>query len=367
MLLEAIWNLTNIHMSTLITSALRNFVFSTAAVGFLAASASNAKAGCYCMMKSMSIGASASKIGYQGCPGTNDPALIFLTDTEIVDDNYFYNLSGEFTETVSYSDLSVQVDGYNYQTSSGPNLLAFTEQTSEYYSDLSGWEQLSETDYEPSGTCTGSWSCSDPPYSGNCGEAPPWTSFPEAYTVPGTNSSICTPSYSDAKSWYSGSDGVNYSANGLYDDVTVLTYPYTDGMLRQKIISLLPAWPATFVTGTGLAYYDLENRHLSGSGGKMQYFNQVPDSVKDTVYTLQWDQVTGYYDTTNTVSTPMQEDINGTGDPVNPAPGPVHFVDMPGGCCYIYETAPTIIRAVPLGGGGGNPPGSGGPSHGRPR
>ncbi len=90
----------------------------------------------------------------------------------------------------------------------------------------------------------------------------------------------------------------------------------------------------------------------------------IPNSVAGTMYTLQWQEITTYPDTTNQSSTTKNEDIRGTGSTLTPAPGTIHEVPMPLTPSSIYETAPTIIRASAGGGGGpgggGTTPGTGG-------
>jgi hypothetical protein len=151
------------------------------------------------------------------------------------------------------------------------------------------------------------------------------------------------------------------------DDTIVLSKPFTDAMLRDQIIARLPAWPTEWSGGTGQAYYYLDGTHECGGGGKMQYRVKVPQSETNAIYTLQWQQITQFYDRTNIMSETKTGDVIGTGDPVNPAVSDTYFVDMPQDLCYIYETAPEIIKVTSTGGSGGGGvgggPGSGGPGH----
>lgn len=140
--------------------------------------------------------------------------------------------------------------------------------------------------------------------------------------------------------------------------------PYTDEDLRGHVMGVIPPFPSDDPTnwsyGSGEAYYTIEGGHSGVDCGKMKYFVQVPDSIKDAVYTVEWEQdtTTG----TNVSSAPMSDKITGTGDPVVPAAGPIHFVDVPGFPSTISETAPSVTDVkFPDSAGSGGSPGSGEP------
>jgi hypothetical protein len=135
-------------------------------------------------------------------------------------------------------------------------------------------------------------------------------------------------------------------------------------MLREQIIARLPEWPTNWSEGGGVANYSLDGNHWCGGGSKMQYRMKVPQSETNTIYHLQWYEVTVFQDSTNITSVPQTGIVVGTGDPVNPAVGDTITVDVPQSLCTIYETAPEVIE-VTHPDDPGSPPGHGGP-HGNP-
>jgi hypothetical protein len=333
-------------------------------------------------MESMGVGAGYGKIGFLSCVETN-PVLIFLQQNTIhvsnkhqTTDNVY---SGDETSTET-------VDSYCYNGMDscdiGPtppvksSVWSSTENGSVTCGDGCNEVITWNLTNDPSGCGGGELIQSDcsSPVAGTCGDY--WgilADYGLGDSTWATVIDVCSPTYQETKRTYTYTesddsdigDTSDITENDMTDDIIIWSRPFTDAMLRQKIISLMPSWPASFYTGSSMAYYDLDVPHINGSGGKMRYYVQVPDSEKNITYTAQWNEITGYYDKTNTTVVPMQEDIQGTGDPVNPAQGKIHFVDMPGSHCYIYETAPDIIAtksATPS--GPGSSPGNGGPSGG---
>jgi hypothetical protein len=142
---------------------------------------------------------------------------------------------------------------------------------------------------------------------------------------------------------------------------STLTYEYTDDMLRGFLISQMPSFPGWTTApegqGCGAAFWTLDANHWTGWAGKMQYRVAIFGSKKDTTYHVVWKQGTIYpapNGSTNFV--PMREDIQGTGDPINPACSSIRFVDVPGtgNPCIIFETAPQeeSVSSGPAGAGG---------------
>jgi hypothetical protein len=118
---------------------------------------------------------------------------------------------------------------------------------------------------------------------------------------------------------------------------------YTDGMLRQDMMSLIPAYPTDWSAGSGSAFYNMTSDHLSCSGGKMKYRVHVTDCVPRENYLVTWWEIT--------VSLPAgivssiskkTETLTGSDDPVNGVEGQVHEVDVPSNPSSIYETTPTV-------------------------
>ena len=225
-------------------------------------------------------------------------------------------------------------------------------------------------------TCLGTISWADAGQSANAGDyCNPPSDFPnvdptsQAWTLV-TNT--CVDGFKQLKYFNATNDVEQYGSADftyIYDDVTTLSELFTEVMLRNCIVSLMPAWPTNWGAGTGTAFYQLSGDHVCGSGGQMRYQLKVPNSAAKTLYTLEWQEVTQPSGSTNIMYSTQDENIHGTGDPVNPAAGKVHFVQMPTSQCTIYESAPSVIRVTSddgggsggaSGGGSGGPPGEGG-------
>jgi hypothetical protein len=346
-------------------------------------------AGCYCMMHNMDISADYAKSGFQGCT-TNVIAEWNLQSTEV------YTVTGSGAESYpAYDGISFQVSvkkttvqtfnladlpgTYNGGTTSDGCAefhLPWTEtinisdngNTSDH-DGFSYWSKSETTVEDSSGDYTDSISGTLAWWNGEEVETAAATNPPEGFPNPGINplpqtfsTNYCIDDFSEII-YVDSSTDANGSESETYDTQTTYSMPFTDEMLRGCIMTLMPSWPTNWSGGTGYAFYTLSQGHGCGSGGQMKYQLLVPDSKAHTLYTLQWQEVTMYPDTTNVTSTTLEEGVPGTGDPVNPAPGIIHFVPMPKSPSTIYETAPTVIRVTSdgSGGGGGPPPaGSGG-------
>lgn len=132
---------------------------------------------------------------------------------------------------------------------------------------------------------------------------------------------------------------------------------YTDFMLREDIRSLLPPYPTNWNSGSASAYFSLDETHVYGAGAKMRYRFKIPSSEKDTTYKIEWDEVTTYPDG-SVSAVAMSEELEGTGDPVNPVYGSEHEIDVPSVPCT--KTVDNVkVSVVPNAPG---TPGSGGPN-----
>jgi hypothetical protein len=125
-----------------------------------------------------------------------------------------------------------------------------------------------------------------------------------------------------------------------WSDTTTLANEFTDGMLRGKVISFIPPypanWTANYAASFGSAFYSLDSNHYNASAGRMQYRFHITGQPH-TSYWVTWDQVTTYPNNSAPSVQHLQEEIEGNGDPVNGAYGSVHTVDVPGTPCTITE------------------------------
>jgi len=137
-----------------------------------------------------------------------------------------------------------------------------------------------------------------------------------------------------------------------------LSSPFTDEDMRKDCLGGLPPFPPGWTGGAGSALWTLDANHYCCIAGKMQYHNLIPGSAKDVRYLVGWTEVTSYPDGTLQI-VPRQQEIQGTGDPINPAVGATITVEVPGVPCSITETLPIILsvyNSTPP-----SPPGTGGP------
>ena len=150
-----------------------------------------------------------------------------------------------------------------------------------------------------------------------------------------------------------------------------LESPYTESQLKEHVIGVIPPYPniplAEWPSGTGgKAFYDRGSDGSDVSCGRMKYFVQVPCTIKDAIYTVEWSQIT----TVDGIGSaaPKSIKITGTGDPINPVMGDVQIVEVPGTPSTITETSPVVtdVKFPDSGDGGGGGGGGGGPGHGGP-
>jgi hypothetical protein len=139
-------------------------------------------------------------------------------------------------------------------------------------------------------------------------------------------------SYTLVGTWDNGSSSVSDVYSSVYTDPKLATY-------ASSLCTTFSDWSA----GSGSAYFHFcDESHLVANAGKMQYRLKIPGSSKGVSYKVKWFEVTTY-DSGSTSSVPKYETIIGTGDPVNPALGTVHSVDVPLTPCTITDSSATII------------------------
>jgi hypothetical protein len=145
-----------------------------------------------------------------------------------------------------------------------------------------------------------------------------------------TNFSACAGSTSEATIW-----------SLKETSTTTLSHEYTDNMLINNMKSAVNSsfsaaqWMTNYADSFGSAFYDLSSDHASVSGGKMQYYFHISDCQPNTSYLVTWDQVTTYTDGSANSVQHMQEDVEGSGDPVNGVDSSTYTVDVPGVNCII--------------------------------
>jgi hypothetical protein len=132
-------------------------------------------------------------------------------------------------------------------------------------------------------------------------------------------------------------DGGTTSWSQTETITTALSDEFTDEMLRSKLIAAIEAsgYPSDWTinppnVGFGSASYSLDSNHYNASGSKMEYKFHITDCQPNTSYWVTWDEVTTYPNSSASSVQHMQEDIEGSGDPVNGVDGSVHTVNVPG-------------------------------------
>ncbi|MDR3716019.1 MAG: hypothetical protein P4L51_24710 [Puia sp.] len=350
------------------------------------------RAGCYCMMESKCIAASYNKTGFDALCSTNTIKKKFLSSKYISTFSGHAKRDGGDDDFDDITMSSKEEDGFNYHltdlteypTRDGCRSWSlpwdssekYTEGGTAFYADIyAGPSHWWDWGYNTTNTADSEGDATD-----GCGGTVTdlyWNGFSTTYSLcdgsyypqvlpgvperPGTSTTTCTETMSQTTSTYDGPYLSDYELSYTSKQITTLSEEFTDDKLRKCIIQLLPPWP-DWSPGPGTAFYSLTDDHVCGGGGKMHYRVKVPNSEIDVVYTLQWFQVTMYPDSLLPSFDPVTEEITGTGDPVNPAPGKDHFVDMPGSPCVIWETSPDIIDTKYT--GGGDAPGTGGDDNG---
>jgi hypothetical protein len=356
----------------------RGIAILTIAAFFFSAAKRAQGGACYCMMENKSIAAAYNKYGFEEYCSPSSPPKIYLHQSVI------YPLGSSFITASDHHHLSyLFLEEDNYDLNIITNIPVstarpcqmykpiFTSHTSGHYAgDYGNSASEVQFDYAVIDDVCGGWWTTDDSSGHNSGDAcDPFPPFYGAFNYIGdyvwTNTAMhCAQTVYSFNYKYDYSDAFGTDHHDWYSEAFILSNPFTDGMLKDQIKARLPSWPTNWSGGTGTASYYLDDDHICGSGSKMIYRLKVPQSEKMTIYTLQWQEIQAFWDTTNTVATTINEDITGTGDPDVPATGQEHDVDMPGNLCYIYETAPEIIRVTSSAGGGGggnggNLPGSG--------
>jgi hypothetical protein len=338
-----------------------------------------ASAGCYCMMESMSVFANYNKTGFAECQAST-PAKLFLVSKKVTSDSGGAVSSDGYS--VTWADYEIQTDTFDPKTilpGGDPSYACRTWTLGSSYTDYSGnsgdvidgdgavsWQENDST-ISNTGTngatqtnsCNGWWQDSG---SGETGDicvdlGPVYNIIPDGYfdgvtvdeDVPTCTSTVTEARRTDSENVSSTDPGTGvvytYTQHDSFDTITTLSQEFTDAMLPPQIKAWLTNWPATWGGGTGFAYYNFNDQnHFCAYGGKFKYRVKVPDSDQGTTYVLHWQEITLAADGTLTTAVDQQEQIQGTGDPENPATGTIHNVEMPATPSTIYETAPEIIQ-----------------------
>ena len=355
-----------------------------------------APAGCYCMMDSMSASASYNKTGFAECQPSTPPKL-FLARKTMTSNSGGGAASPSGTSTTwatydfktetydpaiifpAYKPLNCQgwtlgysstdYSGNSGDVNSGEDAV-FWQQNFSYIQIIGATPATSFS----TNTCNGWWQDSYGDTGDICADPGPVLGildpyFKDSFPTLDEDVNICTSTMSETHTTdsihSSSTDGFDgevgyYNQQDSYDTIVTLSQEFTESMLTGQIKAWLTNWPPTWVGGTGTAYFGYnDDNHFCASGGKMKYHVKVPNSDLGTTYVLHWQEITLVTGSTNTIAVDQQEQIQGTGDPVNPAVGKEHDVDMPTAPSVIYETAPDIIQTFSNSGGGGSGGGGG--------
>jgi hypothetical protein len=133
---------------------------------------------------------------------------------------------------------------------------------------------------------------------------------------------------------------------------------YTDQMLHDDVVALLPAYPADWSIGAASAYYTLSTDHTAGAGGKMRYRFHVTDCVKDQQYLVTWDEVTFYPDNPTPAVSHLSEQV--AGDATGSVYTSEHEIGVPPSPMTISIANWDVTAVSPSGPPGGGGPGGGG-------
>jgi len=340
--------------------------------------------GCYCMMESKTIGAGYNKTGFYQFTPHNGPVQVFLHSKTIqnAECHYSYSDANYFSKTDwSYSyvnDVRFNLSSVNIVANPPEGCRYFTlpsTQTSTIKANGSSASSDSSFTWHynnNNGNTEGAWHQEQsglPPQDGSDCEGivvDLFRGYEGSYNWPWVETlyTLRAEGYEWKSEFYvdSSGDGNSHISCGNRHDIVLLTELFSDKMLREQVIARLPEWPEKWSGGSGTAAYSLDSEHICASGSKMQYRVIVPDSIKNAIYTLEWSEET--VNGTNTTSVPQKEFVKGNGDPLNPAVGITHDIDMPSDGISISETAPVVTDVTyPSGGPGGPPPPPPGTGH----
>jgi len=375
------------------TKRWRQWFLCVLALAGLIGSRPAASAGCYCMMESMSVFAHYNKTGFAECQASTPPKL-FLVSKKVTSDSGGAVSSPDGNST-TWADYEIRTDTFDpkmIMPGGDPSYGCRTWTLGFSSTDYSGnsgnvtdgggavsWQEdystISNTGTNGStqtNSCNGWWQDSATGETGDlCVDLGPVYNIMDGYFDGVTvveGAPVCTSTVTEARRTDSehvsttNPDGTvyTYDQHDSFDTITTLSGEFTDAMLPPQIKAWLTNWPATWGGGTGFAYYNFNDQnHFCAYGGKFKYRVKVPDSDQGATYLLHWQEITLAADGTTNMAVDQREQIQGTGDPENPAVGKIHDVEMPTTPSTIYETAPEIIQ-VTSGGGGGGPGGGGG-------
>jgi len=354
----------------------------------LIGSRQTASAGCDCLMESMSVFANYNKTGFPECQPSTPPKLFLVR--KIVTSDSGGSVASPSGNSTTWKDYEIQTDTYDPKTilpGGDPSYACRTWTLGFSSTDYSGnsgnvndvggavsWQEDFTSIYT-SGTngatqtnsCNGWWQDSATGETGNlCVDPGPVYDIMAGYFDDVTvveGAPVCTSMVTEASRTDSAHatstdpfDGTvgTYDQHDSFDTITTLSGEFIDSMLTDQINVWLTNWPATWGGGTGLAYFNFNDQnHFCASGGKFKYRVKVPDSDLGTTYVLHWQEITLAADGTQISAIDRQRQVQGTGDPENPAVSVTIDVDMPTTPSTIYETAPEIIQTFSSGGGGG--------------
>jgi hypothetical protein len=287
------------------------------------------------VMENKSVSTQRSKCGYPECQQSTPPK-VFLKKTQVT--LKFAAVNGVATEYITLTE-NLTKDSQHAYPSSGSSSCAL-------------WE-APETD-SCNGTCSdGSSSAYAPPCSWSdqgtiFNNINPYLSYDFGlfHTVHQCTSTVSEDTYDSGVVTTTCPPG---TWQHYIDTTTTLETEYTDDMLVADIKKdSMPAYPG-WTLGSGTAFLKfMDGSHICASAGKMQYRVKIPHSAKGVTYLIVWNELTTYYPTGVPSYVLKHDQITGTGDPVNPAIGPIHTVNVPRVLSTIQETPPiaTIVSAI---------------------
>jgi hypothetical protein len=144
-----------------------------------------------------------------------------------------------------------------------------------------------------------------------------------------------------------GSETTTYELESALSQST-LSHEFTDqlleGIIQSQATASMPPYPTDWASGdaTASTTFTLDFNHISGSETVVQYRLMIPGSALGVTYHCHWLEESTDSNGNSLPPTMKYGDVAGTGDPNNPAPGPILNVPMPQLNGTVSEAGPVI-------------------------
>ncbi len=289
-------------------------------------------------------GTNWGKCGYLGCaPGS--PPAVFLVESINLNCSYTNVDCPASPNPANYTTITYQETTTSTldRTMSTPTSMCqlYTSPTATV--TYSGSASYSDTVSGDSSDCSTTQNSSGVWSDGACETA---CSGDFAGVVSYMVQTVCTSNMTVLST--NGSFGSGAYGNYILSQTTTLSTFYSDNLLQADVQSRMPAYPSVWSGEPGSASWCFcDGNHYQATGSQMQYRVKVPNSTLNTTAKCHWQEVTASCPSGSIISiTDKTCEIQGTGDPVNPAVSQTFTVPMPQSPSTITETPATIYDEI---------------------